>query len=270
MTDPAHTQPAQSGDGRSRYQHQTDHSTTVYHEPVAPQHPQTPQHTQSQEQVQESVAQPQQPPQQDQTTQQVPPDQAQYAAEQAAQQQADPNYDPNSDPAAQAMPDYLKPEQEELIFEWEALSRPYRKHNKTFFTTIITIAALVTLIMIFSNQWQLAAVILAIGFLGYVMMVVPPHKTINQITSFGIRTEDQLYFWEEMGRFWFEVKAKSKVVNIEVSIFPYRIQLVLGDIHEEEMRNVLSVVLLEGRPPLTLYEKFTQWWQEKIPLDFES
>lgn len=165
-------------------------------------------------------------------------------------------------------PGMNKPLPEEVILEWTAPSRPFKKREKKYFSTILIIAALISLILFFAGQVLPVAVVFAIVFLVYVLSVTPPREVINKITTYGVRVEDALYYWQELGRFWFTEQFDDVVLNIETVRFPWRITLLLPDnIDKEDMRILLSEVLLNQQPKPTLYEKWADWLKEKVPLD---
>lgn len=162
------------------------------------------------------------------------------------------------------------PQREEVLAEWEAPSRPFKKRNRQYYTTIAAIVFLISLILLFAGQFLPVAVVIAVGFLAYVLSSVPPQLVNNKITTHGIRTEDQLYYWEELGRFWFDQRFGQEFVNVEVARFPNQVTLLLGAQDKNELEKLLGQVLLQERPKLTSYDKAAKWLQEKIPLDPES
>ncbi|MCB9813273.1 MAG: hypothetical protein H6772_02600 [Pseudomonadales bacterium] len=164
----------------------------------------------------------------------------------------------------------MKPIPEEVIFEWKATSRPFKKRNKQYHTTVITIALLLSLILFFAGQILTIAVVISVVFLGYVMSTIPPHEIENKLTNYGIRTENNLYYWEELGRFWFEKKFDETLLFVEVARFPHRLTLVLGEASEDTLTEILSEVLLKQKPALTSTEKFAIWLKKKVPLDLDS
>ncbi|OGJ37327.1 MAG: hypothetical protein A2383_01490 [Candidatus Pacebacteria bacterium RIFOXYB1_FULL_39_46] len=164
-------------------------------------------------------------------------------------------------------PGLYKPVPEIMVFQWSAPSRPFKKHQRQFFVTVTVIALLVSLILFFSGQFLPIAVVISVLFLMYVLQVVPPQDIQHQLTTFGIKLEDNLYYWQEMGRFWFDKKFDQLLLNIETLRFPGRITMVLPKEHQEEVREILAEVLLEQKPELTTFEKISQWFQEKIPLE---
>ncbi|MFH2118497.1 MAG: hypothetical protein ABII10_02055 [Candidatus Paceibacterota bacterium] len=164
-------------------------------------------------------------------------------------------------------PGLYKPVPELIVFQWTAPSRPFKKRQRQFFVTVTVIALLVSLILFFSGQFLPIAVVASVLFLMYVLQVVPPQNIEHQLTTFGIKLEDNLYYWQEMGRFWFDKKFDQLLLNIETLRFPGRITMVLPEEHQKEVREILAEVLLEQKPELTTFEKISQWFQEKIPLE---
>jgi hypothetical protein len=161
----------------------------------------------------------------------------------------------------------MKPMKEEVILEWSSPSRPFKKRNRQFFSTIGIIALLISLILFFAGQVLIIAVVISVVFLGYVLATVPPDTIKHRITTYGINSDGILYYWEELGRFWFDTKLGQQLVSIETDRFPIRIVLLLGDQPEELIRDILSEVLLEERPIPSTLEKMANWLEEKIPLE---
>lgn len=205
-----------------------------------------------------------------QTPESVPP---------AQQSQVPPPADATDDPADADQPDQQsfsqpfydnQPQPEEIVLEWQAPSRPFKKRNRQYYTTVGIIVFLICMILFFAGQFLPIAVVIAVAFMAYVLSAVPPEMVINRVTTYGIRTDDTLYYWEELGRFWFSEKYHQKLVHIEVARFPNVLTLVLGDQDGNELAEALSLVLLNEKPPLGAFDKAAQWLQEKIPLDTEA
>lgn len=168
------------------------------------------------------------------------------------------------------LPGMYKPLPEELLLEWVAPSRPFKKPNRRFFTTITTIGILISLILFFANQLLPVAVVIAVVFLAYVLFSIEPGDVRHQLTTYGIRIENQLYYWEELGRFWFTQQYQIDILHIEVARFPFTLHMLLGELDREVMTEILSEVLLNERPQPTAIEKAAKWLQDKVPLDLES
>jgi hypothetical protein len=181
--------------------------------------------------------------------------------------------DPYSGADNQYFPDITPPQPEQLLLEWHAPSRPFKKRNRKYYTTIAIIVFLISLILFFAGQFLPIAVVIAVGFLSYVLSAVPPETIINQITTYGIRTDQNIYYWEEMGRFWYSEKHGQPLLHVEVARFPNQLTFLLGENQEETQEDItfiLSQVLLQEQPQPTSFDKAAAWLQEKIPLDTDS
>ncbi len=180
------------------------------------------------------------------------------------------NYPQSNLEESQVAPWMYKPLPEEDILAWTAPSRPFKKRNKKYFSTVATIALLISLILGFAGQFAAITVVIAVAFLAYVLSVVPPQNVNYKITTWGVRVENNLNYWEELGRFWFTQKYEDTLLNIESARFPNRVTMLIGDQDQEVITAILSEVLLNQKPEPTLYEKAASWLQEKIPLEIEE
>ncbi|MFH2022367.1 MAG: hypothetical protein ABIJ33_03795 [Patescibacteria group bacterium] len=172
---------------------------------------------------------------------------------------------------SEKFPGVVKPIPEKTIYEWTSPCRPFKKRRRQYFTTLGTIVLLLSLILFFAGQVLPVAVVLAVAFLAYTMSTIPPHNIKQKITTYGIRIEDQIFYWQELGRFWFEKKLGQDMLLVEVYRFPNRLSMMLGkEADQKELIEVLSEVLLQEKPELTTYDKAAKWLQEKIPLDIDG
>ncbi len=202
-----------------------------------------------------------------QSQQQSTPDQNQAPQSPQANQEAGALPDDFEPERSRVAPGLYKPLPERTIFEWRSASRPFKKRDRQFFVTVFVIALLVSLILFFSGQFLPIAVVISVVFLLYVLQVIPPHDINHSITTYGIHLEDNLYYWEEMGRFWFEEKYGQQVLSIETLRFPGRVTMIVPDENKPIVVEILSEVLLEQKPELSLYERVALWFQEKVPLE---
>lgn len=168
------------------------------------------------------------------------------------------------------LPSFTRPVKEKVLLEWSAPSRPFKKHNRQVFSTIGVIGLLIGLILFFAGQVIPVAVVFAAIFLIYVMFSTPPTMVVHKLTTHGIRVEKTIYYWDEMGRFWFTDSYGIPVLHIEIDRFPNRLTLLIGDIQKDDMEELLSQLLLNEIPPLTAYEKASKWLREKLPIDLGS
>ncbi len=201
----------------------------------------------------------------------VYPDQMDFAPDSETSELDDQyaQYAPAGPQQSRIAPGMYRPMPEEEILGWIAPNRPFKNRSRRFFTTILVIGLLVSLILFFAGQVLPVAVVFSIIFMVYMLSVVPPTQIGIKITTYGLHVDSELFLWEELGRFWFETKLGQRTVTLETIKFPGRVTLLLADQPEELLEMIFSEVLLNERPPLTQFERMGKWLEERIPLDID-
>lgn len=164
-------------------------------------------------------------------------------------------------------PVVLRPESERDLLVWEAPSRLYKERDREFWVTIFTMGGILGLILFFIEGWMPVAVIVAFVFLTYVMSTVPPEKVQYKLTNKGLVMGGKIYRWGSLLRFWFDTKLGQKMVLVDAVVLPGRFQLLLGEISEEEMREVLKTYLIEEKPKEAWVDQATKWVNKRVPLE---
>jgi hypothetical protein len=129
---------------------------------------------------------------------------------------------------------------------------------------------LLSLILFFAKEFLLIGVILAIGFVSYVLASVVPDKTTHTLTNKGIRTSEKLFEWETMGRFWWDEKWKQTYVSIEApGRIPSMVILLVDKEEKESVDQILKTYLINQKPEPTWFDNAAKWLSEKVPLESE-
>jgi hypothetical protein len=162
----------------------------------------------------------------------------------------------------------LVPPPAKELLKWKALSRPFKKRDRDYFTTIAAIVFLLAVILFFLKEWLLIVVILSLMFLAYVLATVPPSEETYKITTRGVSIGEKTYPWNQLIQFWFEEKQQTKVLNIKTVLnFPGELHLVLGDQKQEKIKETVEKYLVFEKPKPTLFDKAANWLKEKFPLE---
>lgn len=163
----------------------------------------------------------------------------------------------------------LAVKEEKILFEWEALERPYQKKDKEFWTTVLSILGLVSLILFFVKEWFLIAALFAIAFLYYVLTTVPPQKGKYKISTRGVYiSQSQRFDWEVLRRFWFDEKWGHKVMHIETWMnFPRIISLVVTAEDEKKLLETIKKYIPQEQSSPNSLDKFSAWLTKKFPLE---
>lgn len=121
----------------------------------------------------------------------------------------------------------------EVLYEWMAPIRIFRKHHRQDYIMVIMIALVISAFFIIVKQYILVAVTASLVFLTFVMWTVPPDSTTHRITNFGVFSFDKLYEWKELKNYWFSVVSGIYVLNVDTKLrFPARLVMLAGSTRE--------------------------------------
>jgi len=155
------------------------------------------------------------------------------------------------------------------LVSWKAASRPYRKKERSYYTTVALLIILVSLIAFFWGERLLIGALLALGFLVYVLNFTPPGEIEYKISTQGITIGDHFYHWEELDSFWFSEKEGIKILNVLTKFrFPGLLMLVMGDTPQDELQRVTARYLpFHEIAPKSTLEKWSEGLQKHFPLE---
>lgn len=157
------------------------------------------------------------------------------------------------------------------LLSWKAPARLFKRRDKEFWTTVLAIIFLISLILLFLKEWFLIATIFALAFVYYVLSTVPPEEIEYQLTNRGIRFEKIEYPWEALYRFWISEKWGQKILNIDGRAgFAGRLTLILGSQDEKRVTEIIGKYLLHEEALPTFFDRASEWLAQKIPLEKES
>ncbi len=178
------------------------------------------------------------------------------------------------DKVKQPRPEFFTPkmlEAEEIVtlHSWEAPSRPYRKKDRSYYTTLAVIVVLLVLILFLAREFLLIATLLSLTFVAYVLAFVPPHNIRYRISTQGITIGEDFYFWHFLDAFWFKEKENSAVLHIQTRFrFPAQLMLVLNKAEEEKVKKLVARFLpFVEVPHKTWLERWSEGLQKNFPLE---
>jgi len=159
--------------------------------------------------------------------------------------------------------------QEQILISWRSPSRPFKKREKEFFTTIGAIVFLLAVILVFIKEFLLIGAILALAFVAYVLATVPPEEVEHKITTHGLESAGHFYKWEELVSFWFWEKWGQPVLLVQTKLrFPGRLVLLIGGQDKEKIKDALLKYLnFKEKPEKNWMDDAAKWLAEKVPLE---
>ncbi len=160
-----------------------------------------------------------------------------------------------------------EPKQEEVYLIWTSPSRLFKKRDKEYFTNILAIVFLLSVILVFAREFVLIAAVLSIVFLIYVLSTVPPEDVKHKITSLGLGTGKHFYRWEELVDFWFE-KQWGQTMLVARHYMQPRTIILLGQQDEAEARDLIAKhIPYRETPEKSWVDNAASWLSKKIPLE---
>lgn len=157
------------------------------------------------------------------------------------------------------------PNLEKDLVTWIAPARPFKKRDRKFYLTIISIVALVSLIIFLAEGAMPVVLIISLVFLYYVMSTVQPENISYKITNKGVNIAGKLTTWENFGRFWFTKRHDSELLIFEIFKVPGRLELVIDSNFKEQIEKILSKYLNEEEIPPSTLDKAIAWFGKKLP-----
>ncbi|RJO61156.1 hypothetical protein C4544_03515 [candidate division WS5 bacterium] len=155
------------------------------------------------------------------------------------------------------------------FLSWRAPARPFRKKDRSYYTTIAIIVTLLALIALLAQEVLLIGVLLALTFVVYVLAFVAPEEVEYKISTQGITIGNHFYFWDDLNSFWFEEKEGEKLLHIPTYLrFPGKLMLVLGTQNEEQIKKIVVKYLpFHEVAPKTLMDSWAESLQKHFPLE---
>lgn len=176
----------------------------------------------------------------------------------------------SSNPVYQASksPEFATDKKEKTLLEWTSASRPYKIRSREFYTTILSLAFLLGVILLLLKEFLLIGVIMAFAFLSYVLSTHKPDDATHKLTSLGIRTDNKLYPWVELTHFWLKKEWDQEVVIVKtLTALPGVILLVVDPAKREEIVKSIGTYLPLHVPSDSFVDKASKWLGNKIPLE---
>lgn len=157
---------------------------------------------------------------------------------------------------------------EKLIIEWSSPARPYKLRSREFYTTILSIAFLLGVILLLLKEFLLIGVIMAFAFLSYVLATYKPDDVTHQLTTNGIRTDGKLYEWEKLENFWIKKQWDQEVIICHtVTAIPGVILMVVDHKKRDSILKEIGDKIPLIKPTDSFVDKASKWLSSKIPLE---
>lgn len=161
--------------------------------------------------------------------------------------------------------DNSKNEPEKELIKWVAPSRPFKRQDKKFYVTLISIAAVIGLVLFFVDGWLPVVLIISLVFLFYIMSTVPPEILQYRITDQGMWIADRRTDWAGARRFWFTRRFDSDLLVVETATLPGRIEVVINPQDKEEIEKHMRKLMPYEEASPSFLDRSANWFGKRMP-----
>jgi len=159
-------------------------------------------------------------------------------------------------------------QQTKTLLTWKAPLRVFKKRDREFWSTTISVAILIGIILVFIREWMLLAAIISFLFVYYVYSNTPSDEVEHEITNRSIVFAGREYLWDDVLRYWFTKNWDKEILNIELKAgFPRRLQFLLGSTEQKKIKDILDKYVLAEVPKPSFLDKASDWLSKKVPLE---
>lgn len=168
----------------------------------------------------------------------------------------------------ETVPVQQQPVREETLFSWRAPVRPFKARERKFFSTVVLLAVLLSLIGFVIEGFMVVVLIWAVVFLVFVLFSVRPEDIDYEITTKNIKIAGKKYPIEQMSRFWIVERWGHILLVFETPLrFPGRLELVLKDTDAEEVKKKLEDIIPYEEEAPGFADKAAGWLSKRLSLD---
>jgi type IV secretory pathway VirB3-like protein len=157
--------------------------------------------------------------------------------------------------------------EETILFDWDSYERPQKKWSKEFYSSVIVMAFLASVILYFIEGIMPVLVIWAMVFMLWAMGRTEPRMEKYAISSWGLKTKERTYRFEEMNNFWFETKWGGRLMRLNLIGAPWHLVIVINHEDEDKIRKIMLQYLTYQEPTVTAVDRLVKWLGDKIPLE---
>lgn len=160
-------------------------------------------------------------------------------------------------------------EKKETNLSWKSPSRPFKKRDRDFFTTILAMVFLIAVILFFMKEWLLIGAILALSFMVYCLSATSPEEVEHTLTDKGLRSAGHEYPFDRLLDFWFGQKYGSEILYIQTKLrFPPRLIILINSQDKEKIKEILTPRLFYKETPVKNWmDTAAEWLSKKVPLE---
>ena len=153
------------------------------------------------------------------------------------------------------------------LFAWKSANRAVQQYPKEVFGTFGAIALLISIILLFFQEWLAIVVTWAALFLFYMLTKMEPVEVEHKITTEGVVSMGHSYLWGELGPFWFSRKGETLTLHIAHRSILGQLMILVDEQDKEKILDILADFLpYIETPERSPVEKMADWFAKTFPI----
>ncbi len=160
--------------------------------------------------------------------------------------------------------------EEKVWYSWQAPVRAFRRQDTQFWTTILSILALVAIIFFFAKDFLVIIPAASAIFLYYVLSSVPPETGENKITNRGVYFGPNFFPWSQISHFWLNKTGDDHALYLETfspNLFNRQVVLLVPSSEVDQIKELcLRNIPLVENPPRFI-DRFTESLGKLLPFE---
>ncbi|MBP7927720.1 hypothetical protein KAZ57_01075 [Patescibacteria group bacterium] len=137
---------------------------------------------------------------------------------------------------------------------------------------LMIIGIVFALLFAVMQEFFLILVIASVFFMSYVFSTMAPPKVSYEVSNFGIKVSDIMYYWDELQSFFFTTKYGEELMLVDArDRMPKRIFIHFKKADREKLMDVLNsrVIYLESEPE-NFVDNFFDYIKDKFDFNRSS
>lgn len=162
----------------------------------------------------------------------------------------------------------LPQENPQLLYEWSAPARAYKKNTGGILRFYIAVALLLAIIVFLWGDRFLLLPIFAVLFIFYVLTTTPPKEVQYKLTKFGVFIGDTFYKWEDLTHFSITKQFDMPQVVLTAHI-PFEFHTRLTVVDETSLSQLVAILsehlIYQEKTQNSISEKLLEYFSKLMP-----
>jgi len=157
--------------------------------------------------------------------------------------------------------------EEKVLMQWKEMDRPNKEWSKDFYSTVIVLAFLISVILFLIDGFMPVFAVWAVVFVMWAINKTPAQETTYAITESGLREGQSTIRYQEIRNYWIEERWGNQLLRVATFRPPWQSVFVIQKGDEQKIRQILDNYVVYDVPKPGWGDRVLKWLGDKIPLE---